>query len=215
MLEQETLKQTNGNGQEPSILSERGQRLDPNLLEYLSYYKTFSRRDWIIYLSWVGIMLALGLSTLIFFLVGSSNGVNFPVYTWLIPIGILTFTFAITFDNIAHSAIYKQWIDPAEYMVHNFSTVAGVLTVFALMAGYDYPTLMRVPIYVFAFLSILYSLIDEAMHWFRYARGGSGYVEVTMHFLILVGHTTMVLAWIWWYETGYEGVAATLSALGL
>lgn len=195
-------------------ISTRGQRIDPNFLEYLGYFRTFNTRDWTIYITWVGGMLAVGLASLLFLLIGANNGAIFPVYVWLIPIGNLTFTFAIALDNIAHSAIYKEYITKAELMVHNFSTTAGVLTVLTLIAGYDYPDLMRIPIYVFAALSFVYSLIDEAMHWIRYAEGGSGYVEVTMHFLILVGHTMFVLAWIFWFEAGYPGMEVAINAFG-
>jgi len=195
-------------------LSPRGQRLDPNPLEYIRMTSKFTKRDWIIYIFWIGIMYGLGFTILGFLLFGLSNGATYPDYVWLIPAGILTFSVAITFDNIAHTVIYKPWISDAEYMIHNFSTATGVLTVFTLLGGYQYTELLRIPIYVFAGLSIIYSLIDEAMHWIRYADGGSGWVEVTAHFLILVGHTTMVLAWIFWFEQGYEGFGQALSFWG-
>jgi len=213
MLEQE-LQQSYSNGIQQENLSSRGQRLDPNPLEYLKATKRFTQRDWVIYIFWIGIMYGLGFTLLGFLLVGLGNGAIYPSYVWLIPGGIITFSIAITFDNIAHTVIYKPWISDAEYMVHNFSTATGVLTVFSLLAGFQFTELMRIPIYVFAGLSIIYSLIDETMHWIRYAQGGSGWVEVTCHFLILVGHTTMVLAWIFWFETGYHGFQQALSFWG-
>ena len=192
----------------------KGQRYNPGPLEYLRLTKKFTQRDWVIYIFWIGIMYGLGFTVLGFLLIGLTNGANYPPFVWLIPVGILTFSVSITWDNIAHTVIYKEWITDAEYMVHNFSTATGVATVFALLAGYEFSELMRVPIYVFAALSVIYSLIDEAMHWERYARGGSGWVEVTCHFGILVGHTMMVLAWIFWFETGYSGFSEALSFWG-
>ncbi|MHA2502555.1 MAG: hypothetical protein ACXAE3_06790 [Candidatus Kariarchaeaceae archaeon] len=196
------------------VITKRGQRLDPSPLDYIRATQRFSQRDWVIYVLWVGIMHGLWITITGFLLAGLTRGAEYPPFVWLIPIGIFIFSTSITFDNIAHTVIYKAWITDSEYMVHNFSTASGVATVFALLAGYEFPDLMRVPIYVFAALSVIYSLIDEAMHWERYSRGGSGWVEVTCHFGILVGHTLMVLAWIFWFEAGYPGFGEALTFWG-
>lgn len=215
MLEQPTVVQPDNALGDMRVRIKYNDRINPGFIGYLKAMKEFTARDWIIYITWVGVMFGLFVATLSFLILSSFNNADFPVYVWLIPIGILTFTFAIFFDTIAHMVIYKQWLSDAEWTVHRFATSSGVLTVFALIAGFDFPVFMQIPIYVFAALSILYSLIDEMMHWIRYAQGGSGWLEVTMHFLILVGHTTMVVAWILWYEQGYPGVAETIAALGL
>ena len=63
-------------------------------------------------------------------------------------------------------------------------------------------------------LSIVYSLIDEAFHWQRYARGQSDRVEMWSHVGILVGHSTMMLGWWRWFFLGYPGVSETVVHFG-
>ena len=197
------------------IIKNKGQRFNPNPIEYLRLTKKFTQRDWVIYIFWIGIMYGLGGAMSIFLIAGLFAGAVYPPFVWLIPIGIFTFSVSITWDNIAHTVIYKEWITDSEYMVHNFSTASGVMSVFALLLAFEFPEFMKVPVYVFAVLSVVYSLIDESMHWERYSRGGSGWVEVTCHFGILIGHSLMLLAWIFWYEDGYQGFAEALSFWGI
>jgi hypothetical protein len=64
------------------------------------------------------------------------------------------------------------------------------------------------------FLSILYSIIDEAMHWFRYAQQKSDRVEMWSHFGIFLGHLIFICSWSWWFLQGYPGVTETLQVLG-
>lgn len=190
------------------------QRVDPNPIEYLKALKQFTRLDWIKYILWVGMMLGLAAATFTFLWIGHINGANFPSYVWLIPICTMGFTLVISLDNIAHTVIYRDWISQSELTIHKFTTSAGIGSNLALVLGYKYHDFFYVPILILIALSIVYSLIDEAIHWIRYSQGGSGLVEVTCHFFILVFHPIMVFAWLKWYLDGYSGVAETLAAMG-
>ncbi|MHA2100069.1 MAG: hypothetical protein ACW99A_15445 [Candidatus Kariarchaeaceae archaeon] len=194
--------------------SKYGERLDPGIFEYLGYLKTFTKMDWIKYIAWIGMMFSLAVATMSFLLIGNANGAYFPIYVWLIPVATIGFTLVISLDNIAHSAIYKDWISESEVTIHKFTTASGIASNVSLVLGYAYSDLFYIPIIIFLALSIIYSLIDEVIHWIRYSKGGSGIVEVTCHFYILVFHPIMVFAWFKWYLDGYQGVAETLSAMG-
>ncbi len=195
--------------------STQGQKLDPSLLDYIRYTSKFTRVDWIKYVTWVGMMIGLNVfvSTILF--TGLGTGTSFPVYVWLIPISILGFTISIAFDNIAHSVIYKEWISLSEFTIHKFTTTAGIGSTVALILGYFYPQFFFIPILVLIGLSMVYSLIDEGIHWVRYSQGGSGLVEVSCHFGILLSHSIMMFTWLMWYLEGYQGVAQALSVFGL
>lgn len=195
-------------------LSKNGQRLDPGVIEYLKYTRFFTKLDWIKYILWVGMMASLAVATLTFLTVGALNGASFPAYVWWIPISVIGFTIVISLDNIAHTVIYKDWISQSELTIHKFTTASGIGATVTLILGYHYPKIFFIPILVLIGLSIVYSLIDEGIHWIRYARGGSGIVEVTCHFFILVFHSIMSFVWLQWYLEGYAGVEATLAVFG-
>ena len=55
--------------------------------------------------------------------------------------------------------------------------------------------------------------VDEAMHWRRYFNGYSDRVEMWSHFFIFTGHFIMMMAWLYWFDQGYPGVAETLRIL--
>ncbi|MHA2252517.1 MAG: hypothetical protein ACXAD7_19285, partial [Candidatus Kariarchaeaceae archaeon] len=152
--------------------SKYGERLDPSVIEYLGYLRTFTRLDWIKYIAWIGMMFSLAVATMTFLLVGNANGANFPIYVWLIPIATIGFTLAISLDNIAHSAIYTDWISESELTIHKFTTASGIASNMSLVLGYVYSDLFYIPIIIFLALSIIYSLIDEVIHWIRYSKGG-------------------------------------------
>lgn len=194
--------------------SKNGQRLDPSLFEYIGYMKNFTRLDWIKYVAWIGMMLSLAISTFTFLFIGYSNGADYPVYVWLIPIATIGFTLAISLDNIAHTTIYREYISDSELTIHKFTTASGIASNVSLILGYAYSDLFYIPIIIFIALSIVYSLIDEVIHWIRFSKGGSGFIEVTCHFFILTFHPIMVFAWFKWYLGGYQGVAETLAAMG-
>ena len=66
---------------------------------------------------------------------------------------------------------------------------------------------------VLTFLSVFYSMVDEAMHWHRYMTQKSDRVEMWSHVFIFVGHLIMMGGWWVWYFQGYGGVAETLAVV--
>ncbi|MCY3413116.1 MAG: hypothetical protein INQ03_15870 [Candidatus Heimdallarchaeota archaeon] len=188
---------------------------EATFMDYINATNQFTKVDWIKYIGWVGMMLGLGIATLVFLLIGQANGANYPSYVWLIPIGTFGFTFAISLDNIGHTILYADRISHTELTIHKFTTTNGVLSTIFLILGYAYHDFFFIPILITIALSIFYSFIDEAIHWIRFSQGGSGIIEVTMHFLIMLFHPMMIFAWLYWYIKDYPGVAETLAALGV
>jgi hypothetical protein len=182
-------------------------------LIYARRIREFDRKDWIIYVAWVGLMYGLFFSVGWFLLQGHMAGVHFPPFVWNIPIGIFIFSTAIAFDTIGHRTIYKLYLQKAEALVHHITIFAGITSTLLLCLAYTYPDFLRIPALVFVALSIFYSIVDEALHWARYMTKNSDRVEMWSHFFIFVGHLIMVLAWWHWFDTGYAGVAETLVAL--
>jgi len=72
---------------------------------------------------------------------------------------------------------------------------------------------LRIPALSLIALSILYSVIDEALHWHRYLNMHSDRVEMWSHSFIFLGHTIFVLSWYHWFSKGYPGVSETLAIL--
>lgn len=181
------------------------------LLAYVGRIREFDRVDWLVYLAWVGMMLGLVGATGGFLLAGHVHGVRFPAAAWWVPIGAMVFTLAIAVDTVGHRTIYKRVLRGGEQLVHHITIVCGIASCVLLVLAYSHPG-AAIPALVFTILSFVYSLIDEAFHWRRYASGHSDPVEMWSHVGIFVGHGTMMLGWWLFYAAGYPGVRETLAA---
>jgi hypothetical protein len=181
--------------------------------EYASLARSFSAKDWLAYIAWVGLMMGLFAAVTSFVAIGALHGVAYPAYVWNLPVGTGIFVFAIAFDTIGHRTIYKEEIAKAEAVVHHITIFAGITSVLALCLAYQHPLLMRIPALALIILSFVYSLVDEALHWRRYLTQRCDRVESFSHFFIMVGHLIMILTWWTWFDAGYPGVAETLSHL--
>lgn len=179
---------------------------------YASRVKLFSAVDWAVYIVWVGLMYGLFFAVTGFLLIGAQAGVNYPSFVWNIPLGIFIFSTAIAFDTIGHRTVYKEYLERCEALVHHITIFAGITSVLVLCLAYTWPQFLKIPALVLIALSIVYSLIDEAMHWHRYMTQNSDRVEMWSHFFIFLGHSIMILAWWQWYSEGYAGVAETVIA---
>lgn len=177
---------------------------------YASRVREFDFKDWIVYVLWVGMMYGLFAVVTLFIGVGHFNGVQFPAYVYNIPVGIFIFSTAIAFDTIGHRTIYKEFLEKAEALVHHITIFAGITSVLVLCLAYHFPVFLKIPALVLIALSIIYSLIDEGLHWYRYLSKSSDRVEMWSHFFILLGHMIMILSWWQWYSEGYQGVNETL-----
>ncbi len=181
--------------------------------EYASHTRDFSRRDWVAYAAWVGLMMGLLAAVGGFMAIGATNGVTYPAYVWNVPFGTAIFVFAIAFDTIGHRTIYKEELEKGEALVHHITIFAGIGSVLLLCLGYQHPDFMRIPALALIALSFVYSAIDEALHWRRYLTQKCDRVESWSHFAILVGHMIMIVAWYKWFDSGYPGVTETLHYL--
>jgi len=182
---------------------------------YVGRIRQFTRTDWYVYLSWVGLMLGLVFSTGGFVLFGHAHGVVFPPEVWLVPVGAAIFTVSIAIDTIGHRTIYKEILRQGEQLVHHVTIFCGIGSCLLLCAAYSSPGFMWIPAMVLTVLSFVYSMVDEVFHWRRYITQKSDRVEMWSHVGILIGHSTMMLAWWHWFFGGYKGVAATLGAMNL
>ena len=189
----------------------------PSFLKEVAIYvgraRQFNRTDWIVYVSWVGLIFGLFGATLGFLGVGHAHGVTYPAEAWLLPVGALIFAISIAVDTIGHRTIYKEEISHAEGLVHHITIFSGIASCVLLCLAYSFPRALWVPAMVMTALSLLYSLIDEAFHWRRYVQKFSDRVEMWSHVGILTGHSSLMLAWWWWFFDGYRGVAETLPFL--
>lgn len=192
---------------------------DTNFIEetfiYVSRVNQFKTTDWLTYIAWVGLMCGLLFATAGFVLLGHTNGVAYPDYVWNVPIGTFIFVGAIAFDTIGHRTIYKEELKKGEALVHHITIFAGITSCLLLCLAYSSPSFFRIPALVMIILSILYSVIDEALHWRRYLNGYSDRVEMWSHFFIFVGHLLMIMSWWQWFSEGYPGVRETLKFLPL
>lgn len=182
---------------------------------YFGRFRQFERIDWIVYVAWVGLMVGLVIASSGFLWVGARAGAVFPVEAYLVPAGAAVFALAIAVDTIGHRTVYKAYLRGGEALVHHIIIFAGIGSCILLCAAYPQRSAFAVPAMVLTLLSFIYSFIDEAMHWRRYLSQRSDIVEMWSHVFILVGHGTMMVGWWRWYFLGYQGVAATLPALGL
>ncbi|HEX4384591.1 MAG TPA: hypothetical protein VH083_16630 [Myxococcales bacterium] len=178
---------------------------------YTGRIRQFQRRDWAVYLAWVGLLSGLCFATLGFLLVGLARGARFPAEAWLVPSGAAVFTVAAALDAIGHRTIYKEEIRRAEGLVHAVTIFCGIASCVLLCAAYGGGRAASIPAAVLTGLSLLYSLVDEAFHWKRYVSAHSDRVEMWSHVGILAGHITMMAAWWAWLLGGYQGVAAAVA----
>ena len=182
------------------------------LVTYVGRFREFERNDWVAYVTWIGLMIGLVVSTGGFLLVGNAAGVSYPVSAWMVPTGALIFTLSIAVDTIGHRTIYKPEISGAEGLVHAITIFCGIGSCVLLCAAYDHRGLW-IPAMVLTALSFVYSLVDEVFHWRRYVRQHADRVEMWSHVGIFVGHGIMMLGWWGWFFAGYPGVADTLARL--
>lgn len=180
---------------------------------YVGRIREFDQRDWLVYISWVGLMLGLVFSTGGFLLVGHGGGVEYPPEAWMVPLGASIFTSSIAIDTVGHRTIYRAEIADAEGLVHGITILCGIGSCVLLCAAYEYRGWFWIPALVLTVLSFVYSLVDEVFHWRRYVRRRSDRVEMWSHVGILVGHTTMMIGWWAWFAGGYSGVSETLALL--
>jgi hypothetical protein len=184
-----------------------------DLATYFGRFREFKRNDWLVYVSWVGLMLGLFASTGSFLLFGALRGVRYPGEAWLVPIGAFIFAIAISIDTIGHRTVYKEVLQGAEGLVHHVTIFCGIGSCILLCAAWRSPGAFWIPAMVLTVLSFIYSLVDEAFHWSRYASKNSDRVEMWSHALILIGHGTMMLGWWRWFFLGYSGVDQTVALL--
>jgi hypothetical protein len=184
------------------------------LRAYVGRVREFERRDWVVYLGWVGLMLALFASTSGFLVYGALHGVVFPGEAWLIPIGAAIFALSIAVDTIGHRTIYYQAISGPEGLVHSVTIFCGIGSVVLLCAAHSYPGFFWIPAMILTVLSFVYSLVDEVFHWRRYVERQSDRVEMWSHVGILFGHGCMMLAWWAWFFGGYVGASETAALIG-
>lgn len=180
---------------------------------YVGRVRQFDRTDWLVYVSWVGLMLGLTASTLGFVWLCDLRGAPIPRSAWLVPIGAAIFSGAIAFDTIGHRTIYKPVIQKAEGLVHGVTIFCGIASCVLLCAAYAQRDLFFIPATVLTALSFLYSLVDEGFHWHRYASQKSDRVEMWSHAFILLGHGIMMAAWWTWAYGGYQGVGELMATL--
>lgn len=181
---------------------------------YVGRAREFSARDWLVYVAWVGLMLGLVCATGGFLIAGRRGGVSFPAEAWLVPLGAVVFTLSIAVDTIGHRTVYKQAISGAEGLVHAITIFCGIGSCVLLTAAFDHRKSMWIPAAVLTGLSFVYSLVDEAFHWRRYVRQYADRIEMCSHVGILIGHSTMMVAWWAWFFEGYSGVRETLGYFG-
>jgi hypothetical protein len=195
--------------------SVRQARLSPfgEVALYVGRMRQFQRNDWLVYASWIGLMLGLCFSTGGFVWVGRQASAPLPREAYLVPLGALVFTLAIALDTIGHRTIYKEALRGGEALVHHIIILAGIGSCILLCAAYSGGATYAVPALVLTILSFVYSLVDEVMHWRRYLGGKSDVVEMWSHVFILIGHGVLMAGWWLWYWRGYAGVAETLAAL--
>jgi hypothetical protein len=181
---------------------------------YVGRIRQFQRGDWLVYLGWVGLMAGLCAASSLFLYLGRQARARFPADAYLVPLGAAIFTLAIAVDTIGHRTIYKDVLRGGEALVHQVTIASGIGACVLLMAAYPQRAAVATAAMVLTALSLIYSLVDEVMHWRRYLTRRSDAVEMWSHLFILIGHGTMMAGWWRWYFQGYRGVPETLAALG-
>jgi hypothetical protein len=189
----------------------RHERRHSAFLVYIGRVREFSRTDWIVYVSWVGLMFGLVAATGGFVAAGSAAGASLSRAAYLVPLGALIFTLSIAIDTIGHRTVYREEIKAAEGLVHGITILCGIGSCVLLTAAYHERVLFGIPAMVLTVLSFFYSVVDEVFHWRRYVSSKSDPVEMWSHVGIFVGHLTMMVAWWAWFFDRYRGVAETLA----
>src|SRR5690606_11337862 len=151
-------------------------------LVYAGRVRDFDKKDWIVYILWVGLMYGLFAIVSLFIGTGHFNGVNFPAYVYNIHLCVFIFSTILAYVTIGHRTIYKEFLQRAEALVHHITIFAGITSVMVLCLAYHFPVFLKIPALVLVALSIIYSLIDEALHWYRYLSQASDRVEMWSHF---------------------------------
>jgi hypothetical protein len=185
----------------------------PLLRTYFGRFRQFTRRDWLVYVAWVGLITSLSVASAAFLAVGRRAGAVFPAQAYFVPIGAAIFALAIAVDTIGHRTVYKEYLRAGEGLVHHIIIFCGIGGCVLLCAAYPAPSPLQNPGLVLTGLSFAYSFVDEVMHWRRYLSLRSDVVEMWSHVFILIGHGMMMLGWWLWYFGGYRGVAQTLAAI--
>jgi len=183
------------------------------LAAYFGRFRLFSRRDWVVYVAWVGLICGLSVASTAFLAIGRRAGAVFPANAYFIPIGAAIFALAIAVDTIGHRTVYKEYLRAGEGLVHHIIIGCGIGSCVLLCAAYPAPSNLQIPALILTALSFIYSFVDEVMHWRRYLSAKSDVVEMWSHVFILIGHGMMMLGWWLWYFGGYQGVSVTLAAL--
>lgn len=180
---------------------------------YVANIRRFKTSDWVRYLTWMSTIFSLLLGTAGFVLFGHFHGVVFPGYVWFVPGGTALFCTALAIDDIGHRTLYKEDLKEGEGSIHQMIIATAVPSVMMLCLCYQHPDTFRMPALALIFLSLFYSVLDEAMHWIRYRAKGLDRVEMWSHFAAILGHVLMISSWWQWYSAGYPGVAETLAHL--
>jgi hypothetical protein len=180
---------------------------------YVSNIKRFEFTDWVRYLCWIGTISSLLFGTSAFVFIGFLNDVVYPGYVWFIPLGTFLFVAALSLDDIGHRTLYKQDLRKGEAYIHQMIIATAVPSVMALCLAYENPETFKMPAMALIFLSLFYSILDEAMHWVRYMSKGIDRVEMWSHFVAIFGHVLMISCWWQWFTSGYPGVQETLAAM--
>ncbi|RZA26115.1 MAG: hypothetical protein EOP10_04660 [Proteobacteria bacterium] len=180
---------------------------------YVSNIKNFERIDWVLYATWMATIFSLFVGLFAFFTLGLVNGVQYPGYVWFVPGGTLLFVVSLAFDDIGHRTLYKEELKKGEGHVHKMIVITAVTSVMALCLCYEHSDTFKVPAIALIALSLFYSMIDEALHWYRYLTYGLDRIEMWSHFTAILGHVLMISCWWHWFSEGYPGVAETLKFL--
>ena len=146
------------------------------LRTYFGRFRLFTKRDWFVYLAWVGLISGLCAISSLFLAIGRAAGAQFPSEAYWVPIGAGIFALAIAVDTIGHRTVYKEILRGGEGLIHHIIIVCGISSCVLLCAAYPTPSGLALPALVLTILSFVYSFVDEAMHWRRYLTARSDVV---------------------------------------
>src|SRR5574338_1369491 len=116
-----------------SVAPRHPRRRRSALAIYVGRIREFERVDWIVYLSWVGMMLGLVIATSGFLLFGMAVDVTWPAEAWTVPAGAFVFAVSIGIDTIGHRTIYKEVLRGGEQLVHHITILCGATSVIGLV----------------------------------------------------------------------------------
>ncbi len=143
--------------------------------------------------AWSAFFLTLG-----FLIAITLKHITIEPVLYSIPIGFGIFAICWVFDSIAHRSLYKFYIGKNETAIHNkmvFGTGIPLFISFGL--AYWWTSFMLPFIFAFLFLKTLYSIIDETLHWKRFADGGSDSIETWAHYGQFLGNILYDVGFIW------------------